>query len=86
MSDAHLALYQHHTGRSELPLRPARYAELVVGRRGGKNRILALIATYLACVLAELMRLSNGVVVQVRTASIGAPRGRTFLAVLALER
>jgi hypothetical protein len=51
MSDAHLTLYKHHTGRSEPPAKPARYAELVVGRRGGKSRILALIATYLACVL-----------------------------------
>jgi hypothetical protein len=134
MSDAHLALYRHHTGRSELPTKPARYAELVVGRRGGKSRILALIATYLACVLdhrdyivpgetpvvaiiakdrtqarvilgyiagfirsialfaeliedelAETIRLSNGVVIEVHTASIGAPRGRTFLAVLCDE-
>jgi hypothetical protein len=134
MSEAHLALYRHHTGRSEAPTRPARYAELVVGRRGGKSRILALIATYLACVLdhrgyvvpgetpvvaviakdrtqarvilayvvgfmreialfaeliedelAESIRLSNGVVVEVHTASIGAPRGRTFLAVLCDE-
>ena len=134
MSDAHLALYRHHTGRREPPTKPARYAELVVGRRGGKSRILAPIATYLACVidhrdhivpgetpvvaiiakdrtqarvilsyivgfmrevplfaeliedeLAETIRLSNGVVVEVHTASIGAPRGRTFLAVLCDE-
>ena len=31
------------------------------------------------------MRLANGVVVEVHTASIGAPRGRTFLAVLCDE-
>jgi hypothetical protein len=134
MGDAHLTLYRHHTGRSEPPTNPARYAELVVGRRGGKSRILALIATYLACVLdhrahivpgetpvvaiiakdrtqarvilsyiagfirevplfaelleeelSESLRLSNGVVIEVHTASIGAPRGRTFLAVLCDE-
>ena len=134
MSAEHLALYRKHTGRSEPPTEPARYAELVVGRRGGKSRILALIATYLACVLdhrdhivpgetpvvaiiakdrqqakvilnyiagfirsiplfaelleeelAETLRLANGVVVEVHTASIGAPRGRTFLAVLCDE-
>ena len=134
MSDAHLVLYRHHTGRSEPPTKPVRYAELVVGRRGGKSRILALIATYLSCVLdhrdyivpgetpvvaiiakdrtqarvilgyiagfmrsialfaeliedelAEAIRLSNGVVVEVHTANIGAPRGRTFLAVLCDE-
>ena len=134
MSEGHLALYRKHTGRTEPPAKPARYAELVVGRRGGKSRILGLIATYLACVfdhgeyvapgetpvvaviakdrtqarvilgyivgfmreielfadlitdeLAESVRLSNGVVVEVHTASIGAPRGRTFLAVLCDE-
>jgi hypothetical protein len=134
MSEEHLALYRKHTGRSQPPTCPARYAELVVGRRGGKSRILALIATYLACVLdhrdyivpgetpvvaiiakdrtqarvilgyiagfirsialfaeliedelAETIRLSNGVVIEVHTASIGAPRGRTFLAVLCDE-
>jgi hypothetical protein len=134
MSAEHLALYRKHAGRNEPPTKPARYAELVVGRRGGKSRILALIATYLACVLdhrdhivpgetpvvaiiakdrqqakvilgyiggfirsialfaeliedelAESIRLSNGVVIEVHTASIGAPRGRTFLAVLCDE-
>jgi len=35
--------------------------------------------------LAETVRLGNGVVVEVHTASIGAPRGRTFLAVLCDE-
>jgi hypothetical protein len=134
MSEAQLALYRRHTGRLEPPTKAARYAELVVGRRGGKSRILALIATYLACVLdhsdfivpgevpvvaviakdrtqarvilgyiagfvrsialfaeliadelAESLHLSNGVAIEVHTASIAAPRGRTFLAVLADE-
>jgi hypothetical protein len=123
MTAEQLDRYRHHTGRFEPPAKPARYAELVVGRRGGKSRILALIATYLACVLdhcdyivpgetpvvaiiakdrtqarvilgyiagfirsialfaeliedelAETIRLSNGVVIEVHTASIGAPR------------
>ena len=134
MTAEQLDRYRHHTGRFEPPTKPARYAELVVGRRGGKSRILALIAAYLAAVvdhtpyivpgetpvvaiiakdrqqakvilgyirgflrsiplfaeliedeLAETIRLSNGVVIEVHTASIGAPRGRTFLAVLADE-
>jgi hypothetical protein len=51
MSEEHLALYRRHTGRAESPTKPVRYAELVVGRRGGKSRILALIATYLATVM-----------------------------------
>lgn len=51
MSDTDIAVYQHHTGRSEPPTKPARYAELVVGRRGGKSRCLALVAAYLSCIL-----------------------------------
>ena len=129
-----LALYQRHTGRQAPPAAPSRAAQCVVGRRGGKSRVLAIIATYLGCILdhkpflvpgetpviaiiaadrrqakvilnyivgtisgssylsdmiadelAESVRLTNGVVVEVHTASIGAPRGRTFLAVLADE-
>ena len=43
------ALYRQHTGRTALPSTAAREAWLVVGRRGGKSRIAALIAVYLAC-------------------------------------
>jgi hypothetical protein len=134
MDDDALAVYRHHTARTAPPAKPSRYAELVVGRRGGKSRILALVASYLACVLdhtpylvpgevavvaiiakdrdqakvilgyvvgflrsislfaelieddlAETVRLTNGVVIEVHTASISAPRGRTFLAVLSDE-
>ena len=129
-----LALYQRHTGRQAPPAAPARVAQTVVGRRGGKSRVLAIIATYLGCILdhapylvageqaviaiiaadrrqvkvilnyivgtmrgspylsdmiedelAESVRLTNGVLIEIHTASIGAPRGRTFLAVLADE-
>jgi hypothetical protein len=48
MDAAQLALYRQHTGRATAPTAAFTEAELVVGRRGGKSRILALIATYLA--------------------------------------
>jgi hypothetical protein len=48
MDDAALALYKAHTGRQKPPVVPLAEAELVVGRRGGKSRILALIAVYLS--------------------------------------
>ena len=134
MDDTDLALYRQHTARQTAPGKASRYAELVVGRRGGKSRVLGLIAAYLACIpdhtahvvpgenpvvaiiaadrkqarvikgyivgflqrspllaplieddLAETVRLTNGVLIEIHTGSIGAPRGRTFLAVLCDE-
>src|SRR5438552_7254065 len=49
MTDEQAALYRQHTGRQTLPTSPAREAWLVVGRRGGKSRIAALVAVYLGC-------------------------------------
>src|SRR5438552_14831695 len=49
MTDEQAALYRQHTGRQTPPTSPAREAWLVVGRRGGKSRIAALVAVYLAC-------------------------------------
>jgi hypothetical protein len=131
LDDDALALFRHHTGRTAPPAKPFRTATLVCGRRGGKSRVLAVVATFLATIpdhtpflapgetpviaviardrdqagvifsyirgllravpalgamiedaLAESITLANGVVVEIHTASIGAPRGRTFLAVL----
>ena len=48
--EATLAVYRAHTGRSAWPCAPFNEAALIVGRRGGKSRILATIAVYLACV------------------------------------
>ncbi|CAN2533038.1 hypothetical+protein [Methylocapsa aurea] len=41
-------LYHLATGRQSLPEGPFTEAALIVGRRGGKSRVLALIAVYLA--------------------------------------
>ena len=43
------ACYNHHTGRTLLQSGPAREAWVLVGRRGGKSAIAALVAVYLAC-------------------------------------
>ena len=48
MDDATLALFQHHTGRTEAPLAAFKEAALVIGRRGGKSRVLALLGVFLA--------------------------------------
>jgi hypothetical protein len=50
MSGGDAALYRHHTGRQGIPEAPFHSATLVCGRRGGKSRVLGLIATWLACV------------------------------------
>ncbi|MGY3137750.1 hypothetical protein ACVWZM_008432 [Bradyrhizobium sp. USDA 4501] len=49
MSDEELAIYRQCTGRTDPPTEQARECVLVIGRRGGKSRILALIAVWLAC-------------------------------------
>src|SRR5207249_3154015 len=49
MTDEEAALYRQHTGRQSASTAAAREAWLVVGRRGGKSRIAALVAVYLAC-------------------------------------
>src|SRR5262249_32401280 len=43
-----LALYRHCTRRSDLPAK-VKEAYAIVGRRGGKSRIVSFAATYLAC-------------------------------------
>jgi hypothetical protein len=44
-----VAVFQQCTGRTVPPSRASREAWLVVGRRGGKSRIAALVAVFLAC-------------------------------------
>jgi hypothetical protein len=48
MDDDAAQLFRQCTGRSVAPPGPFTEAALIVGRRGGKSRVLALIATYLA--------------------------------------
>jgi len=49
MSPEDLAVFTRFTGRSSVPTSAWREAWLVVGRRGGKSRVAAMIAVYLAC-------------------------------------
>jgi len=49
MDEQQLALYRQHTGRENPPEKASTEAWLVVGRRGGKSFMMALVATYLAC-------------------------------------
>jgi len=60
MSNDQLATYRECTGRNSPPTRPAKEAWLVVGRKGGKSRMLALIATFLAAFIDWRKFLSVG--------------------------
>jgi hypothetical protein len=53
-------LYRRCTGRDEPPAARVREAWLVVGRRGGKSMVLALVAVFLACFVEWAPFLSPG--------------------------
>jgi hypothetical protein len=48
LGESELAFFRECTGRENAPTARAREGWLIVGRRGGKSRILSLIAAYLA--------------------------------------
>lgn len=60
MSDEQALLYRECTGRTKLPEKPFKEAAFVIGRRGGKSRILALIATYVAAFIDHAPFLAVG--------------------------
>jgi hypothetical protein len=60
LTDDELQIYSEATGRASPPVDPVREAWLVVGRRGGKSFILALIAVYLAAFKDYRQYLSPG--------------------------
>lgn len=49
LDPAALEVYRRHTGRDVPPTAPASEAFAIVGRRGGKSRVAALVAVWLAC-------------------------------------
>ncbi|SIO49700.1 hypothetical protein SAMN05443247_06523 [Bradyrhizobium erythrophlei] len=49
MTPQQLAVYQQCTGRELPPITAFKEVWLAIGRRGGKSRMLALVAVYLAC-------------------------------------
>lgn len=48
MTEAQASTFRHHTGRDEPPTEAHREAWLIIGRRGGKSFIMALVAVFLA--------------------------------------
>lgn len=49
LEPAELEVYARHTERRIAPVTPGREGWLVVGRRGGKSQVAALVAVFLAC-------------------------------------
>lgn len=79
MSEAEQALYRECTGRTELPVEPFKEAELVVGRRGGKSRTLALLGTYLATFRDYSPWLAPGEVATVSVIAADRRQARTIM-------
>lgn len=60
MTSEQLEIYRRHTNRQEPPSKAQREAWLVIGRRGGKSFVMALVAVYLACFFDYRQYLSPG--------------------------
>jgi hypothetical protein len=78
MDEDELALYQRHTGRTALPVEPFTEAALVVGRRGGKSRVLALLGVYLATARDYTPYLAPGEVATVAVIAASKLQARTI--------
>ena len=60
LSDDDLIVFRRHTERQTQPTTPFNEASLIIGRRGGKSLILALVASYLACFRTYDQHLARG--------------------------
>jgi hypothetical protein len=78
MDQAQEALYRHHTGRQALPTAPSKEAVLVCGRRAGKSRIIAFIATYLASFRSYEQYLAPGEVATIAVIASNQKQARTI--------
>jgi len=79
MSEAEAAIYAACTGRTIPPPAPAREAWLVVGRRGGKSRIAALIAVYLTAFRDHRAHLAPGEIATVPVIAADRAQARTVM-------
>jgi phage terminase large subunit-like protein len=66
------------TGRTKPPGAPFTEAALIVGRRGGKSRILALIAVYLAIFRDYTQHLAAGEVATIAVLAANRPQARSI--------
>jgi hypothetical protein len=73
-----LNVYRMRTGRTAWPTAPFTEAAVIVGRRGGKSRTLALIAVYLACFRDYAPYLAAGEVATVGILAVDKGQARTI--------
>ena len=79
MDAAGVEVYRRHTGRTTIPTTPAREAWVVVGRRGGKSRIAALVAVYLGVFRDYRAHLAPGEVATVAVIAADRRQARTVM-------
>ena len=78
MDDDALTIYRRHTGRQTAPDAAFKEAALICGRRGGKSRVLALIATYLATFRDYSPHLAPGEVATIAVIAADRRQARTI--------
>ncbi len=78
MTDDELAIYRQCTGRTAPPEKPFSEAALIVGRRGGKSRVLALIAVCLATLRDYTEFLAPGEVATIAVLAANRPQARSI--------
>ena len=78
VDEAGLAIYRAATGRTAWPVSPFGEAALIVGRRGGKSRILATIAVFLATTRDYASHLAPGEVATIAIIAANRPQARSI--------
>ena len=73
-----LAIYRERTGRVNWPSEAFTEATVIVGRRGGKSRILALIAVYLATFRSYEQFLAAGEVATIGVLAVDKGQARAI--------
>lgn len=79
MTDEQTELYRKHTGRDVPPADAQEEAWLIVGRRGGKSFIMALVAVFLACFRSYAEYLQPGERATIAVVAADRRQARTIL-------
>jgi hypothetical protein len=78
LSSAQLVPFQRCTSRSAPPDAPFTEAALIVGRRGGKSRVLALVAVFLGCFRNYRPHLAPGEVATIAVIAANRAQARSI--------